>query len=135
MPAHTPAYLLSPERGVEPLAADPGLPLGVVEDFSFAPHRHRLAPGEAVVLYTDGVDRGRRRRRHVCSARRGWRRCWPTGRTASCEAVVGKVFDAVLDFSKGATQADDIAILVVRYNGVPADTGRAAAPRSAAEVA
>jgi len=41
-------------------------------------------------------------------------------RTASCEAIVGEVFDAVMDFSKGTAQADDIAILVVRYNGVPA---------------
>jgi serine phosphatase RsbU (regulator of sigma subunit) len=131
---HTPAYLVSAERGVEPLAADPGVPLGVVEDFSYAPHRHRLAPGEAVVLYTDGVTEAADVESTLFGEKR-LEKVLAECRTASCEAIVGKVFDAVLDFSRGATQSDDIAILVVRYNGVPADAGRAAARRSAAEVA
>jgi sigma-B regulation protein RsbU (phosphoserine phosphatase) len=121
---HTPTYLVSGERGVEPLGADPGLPLGIDEAFHYQPHRRRLAPGEAVVLYTDGVTEamavdgslfGEERLEQVLAERR----------TASCEAIVGEVFDAVMDFSKGTAQADDIAILVVRYNGVPAAAGDA----------
>jgi sigma-B regulation protein RsbU (phosphoserine phosphatase) len=131
---HTPAYLVSAERGVEPLAADPGVPLGVIEDFSYAPHRHRLAPGEAVVLYTDGVTEAADVESTLFGEKR-LEKVLAECRTASCEAIVGKVFDAVLDFSRGATQSDDIAILVVRYNGVPADAGRTATARSAAEVA
>jgi serine phosphatase RsbU (regulator of sigma subunit) len=120
---HTTAYLLG-ERGVEPLGADPGLPLGIDEDFRYLPHRHRLAPGDALVLYTDGVTEaaaadgslfGEPRLEAVLAGRRG----------ASCEAVVGEVFDAVMDFSKGTTQADDIALLVVRYNGGGAEAYRA----------
>jgi len=127
---HTTPYLLS-ERGIEPLATDPGLPLGIDESFRYRLHRHRLAPGEALVLYTDGVTEaaaadgslfGEARLETVLAARRG----------ASCEAVVGEVFDAVERFSRGTTQADDIAILVVRYNGVGAEAHRASAERSAA---
>ena len=131
---HTQAYLLGPERGVRPLVADPGLPLGVVEDFRYLPHHHRLAPGEAVVLYTDGVTEaaavdgtlfGERRLEEVLAR----------PRTASCETIVGEVFDAVMQFSKGAAQADDIAILVVRYKGMPAELDRSPSARSAAEAA
>jgi sigma-B regulation protein RsbU (phosphoserine phosphatase) len=115
---------VSAERGVEPLGADPGLPLGIDESFHYQPHRRRLAPGEAIVLYTDGVTEamavdgslfGEQRLEQVLAERR----------TASCEAIVGEVFDAVMNFSKGTAQADDIAILVVRYNGVPAVAGDA----------
>ena len=129
---HTQGYLLSADRGVELLAADPGLPLGVVEEFSFTPHRHRLAPGEAIVLYTDGVTEAAAVDGSFFGDER-LAKALATCPTASCEVVVGEVFDAVLDFSKGAPQSDDIAILAVRYNGGSADG--AAAPRSAAEVA
>ena len=131
---HTQAYLLGPEHGVRPLVADPGLPLGVVEDFRYLPHHHRLAPGEAVVLYTDGVTEaaavdgtlfGERRLEEVLAR----------PRTASCETIVDEVFDAVMQFSKGAAQADDIAILVVRYKGMPAELDRSPSARSAAEAA
>jgi sigma-B regulation protein RsbU (phosphoserine phosphatase) len=131
---HTQSYLLDAERGVRPLTADPGLPLGIAEDFRYLPHHHRLAPGEAVVLYTDGVTEatavdgalfGEQRLEEVLAR----------PRAASCETVVAEVFDAVAEFSKGTPQSDDIAIVVVRYNGVPEETGRPDMERSAAEAA
>jgi sigma-B regulation protein RsbU (phosphoserine phosphatase) len=130
---HTQAYLLS-ERGVELLGAQPGLPLGVAEDFLYPPHRHRLAPGEAVVLYTDGITEAADAAGELFGEKR-LEAVLAGPRTASCEQIVGAVFDAVVKFSKGTSQSDDIAILVVRYNGLPVATDRPAATRSAAPAA
>jgi serine phosphatase RsbU (regulator of sigma subunit) len=120
---HTPPLLLRRDRGVQELPAEPGLPLGIVEDFKFAPHRYRFAPGEAIVLYTDGVTEaadldgtffGQERLEELLAS------CPP----GDCEAVVEEVFNGVVRFSRGAPQSDDIAVLVVRYNGVAVQTGR-----------
>ena len=128
---HTPPYLLDQHNRVRPLPLQAGVPLGVVEEFSFAPHGYRLAPGEAIVLYTDGVTEaantadmlyGEERLQAVLAQHAG----------QSSDAVVGAVFDSVLEFSRGAPQADDIAILVVRYTGA-APLSATAPARTAAE--
>jgi sigma-B regulation protein RsbU (phosphoserine phosphatase) len=128
---HTPAYIIGPERRAEALAADPGLPLGIEEQFTFTAHQRRLEPGEAIVLYTDGVTEavavdgtlfGERRLEELLAE----------PRTAGCDVIVAEIFDAVTAFSKGTPQADDIALLVVRYNGLPGATSPEPARTAAA---
>ena len=131
---HTQAYVIGPERRAEVLDADPGLPMGIEEEFRFTAHHRRLAPGEAIVLYTDGVTEataadgslfGQERLEEVLAE----------PRAAGCDAIVGELFDAVTAFSTGTAQADDIAILVVRYNGLPGEPGHFVAGQSATAVA
>ncbi len=52
---HDAPYLL--RRGVTParLLTEGGPPLGTIDDFPFPVDRTRLAPGDMIVLYTDGV--------------------------------------------------------------------------------
>jgi serine phosphatase RsbU (regulator of sigma subunit) len=113
---HLPPYRLAAGQKARALAAEPGVPLGVVEEFPFEPIHVRLAPGDAIVLYTDGVTEaddpggalfGEPRLEELLSGHVD----------ASCDAVVGRVFEAVQRFASGAPQADDIAMLVVRYKG------------------
>jgi serine phosphatase RsbU (regulator of sigma subunit) len=113
---HTPPYLLKQEVGAHPIVLHAGVPLGVVEDFRFEPLHARLAPGDAIVLYTDGVTEAT----DVHGALFGDDRLIETldaHERQSCAAIVDGVFDAVQAFATGAPQADDIAVLVVRYSG------------------
>jgi serine phosphatase RsbU (regulator of sigma subunit) len=113
---HLPPYLLAPRQGARALAGEAGVPLGIVEEFPFEPLHVRLAPGDAIVLYTDGVTEaddpganlfGEQRLEEVLAGHVD----------DSCDGIVGQVFEAVQRFAGGAPQADDIAILVVRYKG------------------
>jgi serine phosphatase RsbU (regulator of sigma subunit) len=113
---HTASYILSKQHGVRTLNAAPGVPLGVVDDFAFPRHSIDLSPGETIILYTDGVTEaaavdeslfGEERLEEVLARYAG----------ETCAAIVDGVFTAVQEFSKGAPQSDDIAILAVRYNG------------------
>lgn len=56
---HPPPLLVRLDR-VEPVALISGPPLGVVPDAPYAPVTVELAPGEAVLFYTDGVVEARR---------------------------------------------------------------------------
>jgi len=92
---------------------DIGTVVGVVPGLSFRRHDLRLQPGDAVLLYTDGVTEAHdpetrlfgeeRLLEHLCSAPRGDPRGLAEG-----------VRDAVRAFAKSAPQFDDIAILIVR---------------------
>jgi serine phosphatase RsbU (regulator of sigma subunit)/AcrR family transcriptional regulator len=55
---HPPPLLVRPEREVELLASEPDLPLGLLErERRFRSNHRRVAPGERIVLYTDGISR------------------------------------------------------------------------------
>lgn len=113
---HLPPYLLKPTEGVGQLTTTPGVPLGVLEEHAFESLRVRLAPGDAVILYTDGVTEAADR----ADALFGEQRLEEVlaGHAAdSAGRTVDHVLDALQRFADGAPQADDIAVLVVRYNG------------------
>jgi serine phosphatase RsbU (regulator of sigma subunit) len=113
---HTPPYLLKQDVGAHPIVLHAGVPLGVVEEFSFEPVHTKLSPGDAIVLYTDGVTEAA----DVHGALFGDDRLIETldaHERLSCVEIVDGVFGAVQAFSTGAPQADDIAVLVVRYAG------------------
>ncbi|MEU9569019.1 GAF domain-containing SpoIIE family protein phosphatase [Streptomyces massasporeus] len=52
---HVPPLLITPERRVEILTAEPGLPLGVDPDEPRPDHSRFLPPGTTLVFYTDGL--------------------------------------------------------------------------------
>src|SRR5262245_16034414 len=55
---HPPPRLRRRNNTVEELGGVRGLPLGVLEDQSWTEHEVRLVPGEALLLYTDGILEG-----------------------------------------------------------------------------
>jgi len=97
---------------VQELAAR-GIALGAIEDAELEERAIDVAPGDVLVLYTDGVTEamdaegepfGVGRLRQVVAAHP----------QASPEQVVAAVEGAVSDFTGGAPQSDDIALFVVR---------------------
>ncbi len=86
--------------------------LGVVSDASYQEHRVTLIPGDALVLYTDGVTDamnaaeehfGRDRLIHVVARTR----------SEGATAVTRHIVQAVQEFSAGATPFDDLTLVVV----------------------
>ena len=94
-----------------------GPPLCTLENFPYQTAHTRMAPGESLVLVSDGVPEamnpagelfGRARLARLLGA-------MPAG--LSAEKRVKAVNDEVHRFSAGAEMADDVTILVVRWRG------------------
>ena len=94
-----------------------GPPLCTLEDFPYATERHRLAPGESLVMVSDGVPEamnpagelfGRARLGELLARMPG---------TLSAEGRVNAVREEVRKYAAGAEMADDVTILVVRWHG------------------
>nr|BFE64499.1 hypothetical protein GCM10020063_090250 [Dactylosporangium thailandense] len=107
---HPPPLLVRPDGTVIPVAVR-GLAAGLVEDVRYEPVTVGLAPGETLVLYTDGVTEAGER-----SVREGTRRLialLASYADAGVEALVEAVEIAVVE-GAGAAQRDDLAVLALR---------------------
>jgi PAS domain S-box-containing protein len=108
---HPAPLLVRPEGQVEEVGP-PGRVLGVFDDAELGDGSLRLMPGEALVLYTDGVTEARspdgeffgderlRRLLHSCS-------------DLDAAGIAARVKNVVLDFQEGYPR-DDLAVLVLR---------------------
>lgn len=108
--AHCPPMVVRP-GAIEALEAT-GSPVGLLEGVDFDVATVRLAPGDKVVVYTDGVTEaqnaegqffGRKRLRETVAAHAG----------ESCAALHDAIQGAVAVFTEGAAQSDDITVLVL----------------------
>jgi serine phosphatase RsbU (regulator of sigma subunit)/anti-sigma regulatory factor (Ser/Thr protein kinase) len=116
--------------GVPPvLVGRNGTVLGVTSDVDLEDERVRLATGEAVVFYTDGVTE--RRRGLTMFGEETLLAVLAAAGQLSADAVAGCVEQAVRSFGPEASR-DDLAVLVVRATGLPPGrpgVGRAAGRR------
>jgi sigma-B regulation protein RsbU (phosphoserine phosphatase) len=87
-----------------------------MDGFAYDTYTGRLAPGEALILYTDGVTEaqdksdaffGEKRLEQQLSAHCG----------ESAPQLVACVHAAVQEFAAGAPQSDDITVLALRFVG------------------
>jgi adenylate cyclase len=112
-----PFLLVSGSGEIVRLEAGGGPPLCVIEGYAYAAAEHRLRRGDLICLFTDGVTEainaagelyGHARLRAVLDRARG----------AASMAVVGEAIrDDVQEFVAGAEVADDLALLILRWNG------------------
>jgi serine phosphatase RsbU (regulator of sigma subunit) len=114
---HPPALLRSPGGAVEPVSA-PGQILGVLDRPELVDRKRDLRPGQALVLYTDGVLEARRDGEEYGEARllallAGLPDTTSAAQLAEC------IERDVLDYG-GPEPADDTAVLVIR---VPPEHG------------
>jgi serine phosphatase RsbU (regulator of sigma subunit) len=113
--AHCPPLVLRGGEVRETLEAT-GMPVGLIEGATFTLAEVRLAPGDQLLVYTDGVTEaqneageffGRERLLSVIAAHAG----------ADSAALHEAVESAVASFTRGAPQSDDITVLVLEYRG------------------
>jgi PAS domain S-box-containing protein len=119
---HPPPLLVRPEGTVEEVGLS-GRALGVFPDAELGDASLRLMPGEALVLYTDGVTEARSSGGDFFSEDR-LRRLLSS--CAGCDAatLAARIKGVVLDFQEGYPR-DDLAILVLRARdgAAPAERG------------
>jgi PAS domain S-box-containing protein len=120
---HPPPLLVRPEGTVEEVGCS-GRVLGVFPEAELRDTSLRLMPGEALVLYTDGVTEARSPDGDFFGE---GRLCDLLSSCVGCDAVTfaRRVKDAVLDFQEGYPR-DDLAVLVLRASdgAAPAERGK-----------
>ena len=99
----------------ELLQSKPGIALGVVSRFQYPLQEIRLAPGDALFLYTDGVTEATNAADELFGVER-LRGALPASFDDATQAIA-TVANAVNTFAGHAPQSDDLTMLCVRYKG------------------
>jgi sigma-B regulation protein RsbU (phosphoserine phosphatase) len=113
---HTPTYRLEAGGGVAPLPGPVDPALGAIEAHAYRSSRLRLAPGDAVVLYTDGVVEAHSPAGEEFQALR------LESHLAGCqgvpaERIVQGLVERLEEFASDAPQYDDVTIVALRFQG------------------
>lgn len=118
---HNPPYHLraGPHHAgtIAPLASTEGMGLAVVDGLDYRETTLVLAPGDGLLLYTDGVTEAFDVHDTIYGDPRLIATLAATG-AASAQELVEQVVASVLRFAEGAPQADDITTVAVRYLGL-----------------
>jgi serine phosphatase RsbU (regulator of sigma subunit) len=109
---------------ISQLAEGGGPPLCVLDGFEYTAATHPLQPGDTLCLITDGVTDARNAAGELFGRERLETRLATSGGTASAASIATAIGGDVTRFVAGSEPADDLAILVVRWDGPPAVSGR-----------
>jgi sigma-B regulation protein RsbU (phosphoserine phosphatase) len=112
-----PSPLLVREGKVSELYTDGTLPVGVADGVIYEATRVQLESNDVLVLFSDGLAEAANTRNELF----GFDRLTEVVEQCaedSIETMMKTVLDAVEDFSRGAGQADDLTLLIVRYRQV-----------------
>ena len=110
---HNPPYILKADGEVQVLQSTPNLVLGAVEGMSFTSEWLDLNPGDALVLYTDGVTEAENKE-HAQFGESRLEAALAESKGASSKQIVSNINAKVKEFVDGAPQSDDITQLVIR---------------------
>ena len=102
--------------GVSPLENFGGRALGLVEQSPYTSGRMVLSPGEALLLYTDGVTEAMDSRERLYSDQR-LAQFLASNRDSSPRQIIGDLVSDVRHFAGAAPQSDDITALALHYFG------------------
>src|SRR5499426_948711 len=108
--------------GVSPLKNAVGGALGLVEQSPYASGWMVLAPGEALLLYTDGVTEAIDLSETLYSDQR-LAQFLETNRRSAPRQIIGDLVSDVRQFAGAAPQSDDITVLALRYFGTTEKMG------------
>ncbi len=117
---HDSPFALRPSAPARQLPAEGGPPIGAVDDFPFTVETAELAPGEMLLLFTDGVTEAENPGRDLYGTQRLDRLMARAPRAAAHDLVDLTREDLRL-FVGTADQVDDITMLVVRWLGQAAE--------------
>lgn len=114
---HEAPFVRRADGSVSRLEKTRGMALGVFEDAEFELARHALKPGDALILFTDGVSEAANAADDLFTIARIETALAAVQRDASARGLAEGLADDVRVFVGEAPQSDDLAILVVRYEG------------------
>ncbi|MBX3166209.1 MAG: SpoIIE family protein phosphatase [Candidatus Eremiobacteraeota bacterium] len=113
---HNLPFLLSPNKGPEQLPRTRGMGLGAAEGIAFQTSSFTMQPGQALVMYTDGISEAHNPAAELFTEER-MRKFFAGQSDLGPRALVENLLDAVRAFEAGGPQADDITALVLTYLG------------------
>jgi sigma-B regulation protein RsbU (phosphoserine phosphatase) len=113
---HNPPFLVRASGNLAPLETTQGLALGVLSGFSYRSRRIVLKRGDTLFLYTDGVTEAMSPSGEMFSESR-LKDELAVLRDQDVEAMGKAVLERISRFTQSMPQADDIAMLILRYYG------------------
>lgn len=111
--AHCPPLVVRHSGAIE-LLEPTGLPVGMLESAAYEVKRERLAPGDKLVIYTDGLTEARNPQGQFFETPRLHRLVRESARLG-CAELHALLIEELDRFTGGAPQADDVTLLVVEY--------------------
>ncbi len=111
---HLPALWLSSD-GVASIEAT-GLPLGIFCEEEFSCRRLHLAPGDSLLLYTDGLSEARNEAGEEYGLER-LSKLMSARAATSPQALVNACLEDLKRFRGGASKTDDLTIMAIRRSG------------------
>jgi sigma-B regulation protein RsbU (phosphoserine phosphatase) len=93
-------------------------PVGLVPEAEYTTVCLKLEPGDTLLLFSDGVTEAMDPAEQLFGVPRLKDVLTGAGKQTPLDELQTKVLDAVENFAHGASQADDLTLLLVRYRGV-----------------
>ena len=112
---HNTPYILSSNE-INKIEMTNGLPLGVLEDFSFKSKKIQLKKGDQLLLYTDGVVEAINLEETAYGEEK-FENFLNQSLNLPVEAIIKNSFTELNDFAGGAPQSDDITLLGITFKG------------------
>jgi sigma-B regulation protein RsbU (phosphoserine phosphatase) len=113
---HNPPYIIRATGEIEALEMTGGIALGVSEDFRFQSKRITLDKGDTVFIYSDGVTEAMNSRHELFSEERLEAEL-DRLKGLPVADIIAAIMEKIHEFSEDEPQADDITLLIIRYNG------------------
>jgi len=114
---HNAPVIIRADGNADWLEVDPGFMLAGMPDMEFALQEMQLNPGDTLLLYTDGVTEAHNPAQELYSDERLLINCDKAPRDGELSDFLGYIRNDIDIFGDGAEQADDITMLILRYNG------------------
>lgn len=109
-----PSPLLLRNGQVSELYNEGSFPVGLIAEADYESARLQLEPEDTLVLFSDGVTEAENLNHDLFEVS-GLSQALAGKQNVPVEALLQSVFEAVRIFTRGASQSDDITLLVVRY--------------------
>lgn len=113
---HNPPYILRADGALQCLDDHTGSALGIIRGAPYRRGHDRLAPGDSILIYSDGITEARDTQRRMYGEPR-LRQLLQSESFPSPQRLIERVSTDVQSFVQGAEQSDDITLLALRYEG------------------
>jgi serine phosphatase RsbU (regulator of sigma subunit) len=94
-------------------------PICVVDEYDYQTYRTRLAPGEFLCLFTDGVTEAFNAKQEMYGSERLHSALGECGQGATAQDVLEVIRSRVHEFEAGADPSDDLTVMVLRWTPDP----------------
>lgn len=113
---HNIPYWIHKNGTVEPFDNTTSLALGVLDTFGYETKSVRFEVGDSLILYTDGITEAMNSKEELYSEER-FEPFLKTMKSLPSKEIVEHTMAEVKRFTTGASQSDDITLVVIRYLG------------------